>query len=549
MIKAKQHLQQAMSLASLSRWMIPPARDWQPKSRNGLISSGIYWPGIILSASLGLIIFIQFFFYFSLVSLVTASIFTITLSLCALFAVTVILNRINQNLLVPLTHVRHWAMRMRGGNLVANIPVPETQSEFHELATDINQLSVNLKNLTQHMQQQVQTQTQRTEQKSHSLAILYDVATHINQAKDINELLSHFVNILNALPHVEASSVRLLSDDKYINLVAHSNLHKDVVCAEKHVSVDRCQCGEAIKSACVKTQSVKQCNKILNANLFADESSTMIAVPMMYRNKCQGIYNLYVKRSDILDREDWSGLLTSIGQHMGVAIARHQLEIRAKRLAVMEERTFLSHELHDSLAQTLVSLKFQTELLKQSYRENDSTSFGHELLRLENGLDKANSDLRDLLDHFRTRMDERGLIPAIQELINNLQAEIDINCYFQNDSRGETLPPDYEVQILHIIQEALSNIRKHSKAKNVRIIIRAENLNWYVLIEDDGVGADIYNQKPCHGENIGLSIMRERAAHIQGNIQFESEANEGTRIELRFSYNQAMQNYQTVNFS
>ena len=90
-----------------------------------------------------------------------------------------------------------------------------------------------------------------------------------------------------------------------------------------------------------------------------------------------------------------------------------------------------------------------------------------------------------------------------------------------------------EVHILHIIQEALSNIRKHSNATNVRVLIRCTaDQYFYALIEDDGMGIQVPMDASRPGEHVGLTIMRERANHIGARLNIESESGEGTRIEL-----------------
>jgi len=429
-------------------------------------------------------------------------------------------------------------MRMRGGNLIAKIPTPETKNEFFELTQDINSLSDSLKDLTQDMKEQVRIQSRRTAQKSNSLSILYDVARSINQSKDLDSLLSHFLHTLINLTHAKGATVRILTPDNNLRLIAHEGLSEKSIEAENNISIETCMCGESVRKGQIKTQSVKHCEKIVNHSVMEDNSLTTIAVPLMYREKCLGIYNLYVSESELIEREELSGLLNSIGQNLGVAIAKQSLETQTKRVALMEERTFLSHELHDSLAQTLVSLKFHTQLLRDSYNDKQYELFESELTRLENGLTKANEDLRDLLDHFRIGMDERGLIPALDELCKGLQAESGIVCFFQDGSNGCLLPPNYEVQVLHIVQEALSNIRKHSLAKNVRVLILESKNHWKVVIEDDGIGMQQRTQKSKPGENIGLSIMKERCSHIKGKLFMESEPDEGTRIELNFSINQ-----------
>jgi len=530
----KSKLLDAFNFSSLSRWMIPPAKGWHSKSHDSLVKSGLYWPfyGLLSCLLLGIL---TTFFYWYLPEISNYLIVIIAVLITtSLFLLVNLLNIVQKNLITPLAHIRHWANRMRGGNLIAKIPTPIVKNEFYLLTEDINQLSDTLKNLTQDMKEQVRIQNMRNAQKSKSLAILYEVATSINQSKDLDSLLSHFLYILKKLTHAEAASVRILTSSNELRLIAHTGLSEATIKSENNMSIETCMCGQAVKEGSIKIQPIKTCEKIIQTPLLDSENLNTIAVPLMYRNKCLGVYNFYVAQDFMDELEELTGLLTSIGQNLGIAIEKQNLETQAKRVALMEERTFLSHELHDSLAQTLVSLKFQTQLLDDSFKNNQYQTFENELNNLDSGLNKANEDLRDLLDHFRIGMDERGLIPALTELSTSIQTDSGINCYFQDESNKVPLPPNYEVQVLHIVQEALSNARKHSQAKNVRILIREQNKTWKVIVEDDGIGIQKIQSKSKPGENIGLSIMQERAKHINGVLQIESEVDEGTRIELSF---------------
>ena len=116
-----------------------------------------------------------------------------------------------------------------------------------------------------------------------------------------------------------------------------------------------------------------------------------------------------------------------------------------------------------------------------------------------------------------------------------------ISIYLQKEWNVLHLPPSIEVQALRIIQEALNNIRKHSQANAVRVILRSDiQGDCRILIEDDGIGmnlpkrANTNNSASC--EHIGLSIMDERAARIRGTVKIESEEGEGTRIILSFPH-------------
>lgn len=221
-----------------------------------------------------------------------------------------------------------------------------------------------------------------------------------------------------------------------------------------------------------------------------------------------------------------------------MAIDKARSEDEANRLSLMEERNRLAHELHDSLAQTLASLRFQVRVLDETLRGGQEPDVWHELEKIENNIDEAYSELRELITHFRAPIDKRGLIPAVEHLIERFQYQTDITIFLQKEWNVLHLPASIEVQALRIIQESLNNIRKHSQAHTVRVILRSDTQgDCRVLIEDDGIGIqNVPNEEDTLGDHLGLSIMHERAKRIGGTVKIESEPNEGTRILLQFGH-------------
>ena len=132
-------------------------------------------------------------------------------------------------------------------------------------------------------------------------------------------------------------------------------------------------------------------------------------------------------------------------------------------------------------------------------------------------------------------MDERGLVPAIEEMVMRFEEETGISAYFQNECGEVVLSPAQEIQVFRIIQEALANVRKHSDAHTARILLRNEGGDLYhLLIEDDGLGMTPVTSA-ARGEHVGIAIMRERADRLAGTLQIESDAGEGTRVNLTFA--------------
>jgi len=269
-----------------------------------------------------------------------------------------------------------------------------------------------------------------------------------------------------------------------------------------------------------------------------DDRFQVVSVPMLYRDRPLGVINLFFPDSEGTDLDNYNELLVSIGQHLGTAVDRFRLDEDESQLLLIQERTRLSHELHDSLAQTMASLRIQVRILDEIFQAGDEPGVWGQLERVEYTIELANNELRELIAHFRIPMNKRGLISSIEESIQHVHRETDIQVYFQNEWTSQELPANIELQVLRIVQECLVNIRKHSQASSVRVILRTLRAGgrYYVLIEDDGIGFDETRTEPVGGQHLGLSILRDRAEQINGEITIDSEPDDGTRVTLQFAY-------------
>ncbi|MDH5407036.1 MAG: histidine kinase [Gammaproteobacteria bacterium] len=468
-----------------------------------------------------------------------ASYFTLTMLLCvtALGLLGILFYRIQNHLIAPLTQLRNWTNEMHAGNLSVRLSPEDYPGEFAALSQDINQLAETLQALSEDMQSQVKKQTRYIEQKTRSLEIIYDVAASINISRDLDDLLTRFLHTLKDVVHARAAVVRLMTDDGQMRLVSSIGLDEDLMAREQLIPSESCLCGSAYDEGKVLfRRDIKECDKIVGRAFFGKEDVAMVVVPLQYRDKTLGVYNLFVYREDYVDPDGIKELLTSIGRHLGMAIDKARSDDESNRLSIMEERTRIAHELHDSLAQTLASLRFQVRVLDETLRQGREPAVWHELEKIENNLDEAYAELRELITHFRAPIDHRGLVPAVEHLVDRFQKQTKIHIFLQKEWNLHNLPPSIEVQALRIIQEALNNIRKHSEANTVRILLRSEpSGNCMILIEDDGVGIQSQGGDDSI-DHYGMHIMSDRAKQIDGDLRVESEQGEGTQIILRFKH-------------
>ena len=446
--------------------------------------------------------------------------------------------RIRNNLVEPLTHLRDWSARMSRGNLAARLPVPP-RGEFRELAIDINRLSDELKSLTIEMDARVRAQTIRMARKTQSLDILYDVASSLSQPGDLDKLLESFLDTFIELVDARAATVRILTDDGHTRLVASRGLAAGVVEKDRLMDTGLCQCGWAATEGGIRIQSGTQsCAKLLGMPMLKNDCQEFVVVPVTYQDRILGVYNLFLDRPMSALGEDIQDLLNSVGKHLGLALEKSRLDNQARQIAIMEERNIIGNELHDSLAQALVGMRLQVKMLGESLHKKDMRTSQHEVQSMRTSIEEAHASLRELLANYRLKIDERGLVPALADMVERFNQETGINVFFHNECRKFNLTPIQESQIFHIVKEALSNIRMHSNARHARILLNDNGIGAYsLLIEDDGEGmTPASTGKP--GEHIGLSVMRERAQRLPGELTIESEAGEGTRLLLIFPVSQ-----------
>jgi len=386
------------------------------------------------------------------------------------------------------------------------------------------------------MDARVKGQTEHIASKTRSLELLYDIAADLSTTRNLDELLEQFLDSLMVLVDAKAASVRMSSDDGNTYLVASRGLEPPVVAEEKAVPMNRCLCGHIARDGGIGIQKgISDCNKHLSQPLLRSQCSELIVVPLQYRDRILGVYNLFLDRPSAELGKDVRDLLNTIGRHLGLAVEKARLDDNERRLAIMEERNMIGSELHDSLAQSLVSMRLQIKMLGEILHKKDVRSAQNEVRRLRAAVEEAHVSLRELLSNFRSRMDERGLIPSIEDIVQRFEEETGISVYLQNNWSGLNFSPVQEIQVFRIIQEALANIRKHSNACNVRILLDSpDNGHHSVLVEDDGHGILEDGGSGQRGENIGLSIMRERADRLHGTLNIESESGEGTRVLLEF---------------
>ncbi|MBT3309419.1 MAG: GAF domain-containing protein [Gammaproteobacteria bacterium] len=428
------------------------------------------------------------------------------------------------------------------------MPAPSTttlietlRSRFPDGAVvpELDQLEQRLLQNEQETELQIRAKTRHLAQQAASLRILYDVVASLNSSENVRELLLRFLSFLKEMVGANAATVRLLTRDNQMKLLSSIGIEEKQEQLKGVIPVNNTLCGQALSGKQILHQeNVCGCPNEQGVELSCTDSGVII-VPLQHQEKTLGVYTLFVSPERQEISQEMDKLLLNIGQNLGMAIEKFRLEQEAHKSKLDQERAHIAHELHDSLAQTLASLKIRTQIMEENQKRADKhaaqeSHHHYEILHLQQGLYRANRELRSLIANFRAPIHQQGLIESITTISDTFRKETGINTYFQHQCDTIQLPPETEGHLLRVIQESLVNIRKHSQAQNVRILTNClENQRFWVLIEDDGIGFDTeQNILPIEGEHIGLSAMQQRMEAIGGTLEIESEPGEGTRISI-----------------
>jgi len=364
--------------------------------------------------------------------------------------------------------------------------------------------------------------------------VLAEIASSMSSDANVEQMLTRFLEIMLRLSKAKAGAARVLtSDGGHLRMVGSIGLSPALLEKERYVPLECGICGQAILSHESQSDAVLTvCSKQVRHLYFAQRCNTVYAIPLRHKGKVLGVYNLFMEGEDTLSH-DVSYLFNSISEHLGMALENARLTRENMRISLMNERTMLANQIHDSLAQTLAYAKMRLAVLNQAVAAGDQDDVNRYLGDVEEAVDVAYSELRNLITQFRDRIDPRGLVPALREMVESFRKKANADVDFLNVAQDVVLTPEEEVQVFHIIQESLYNICKHARARHVIVTLDLEGGEYIVNVADDGVGLHGGGASNV-GKSYGLTIMRERAARLDGKLTIESRPAGGTIVRLTF---------------
>lgn len=414
-------------------------------------------------------------------------------------------------LMHPLAKLLEAAKTVTQGSFSARVQ-HVSSDELGQLGRAFNTMVAEIANMYGHLEEKVAEKTRELTRTNQSLELLYRISQQLS-ASDLS--LDKLQGILSEVEEALelGHSMICISDNKH--LPAHA------VVSNLTTEEARNLCGE---------QDCKHCfSRSMQPLSEQAESQPMIFVPIGDADGLSGTMPILLRSNKPLAREKLL-IVETVAHHISNALINMRRTEHKHRVAVLEERSVIARELHDSIAQSLSYLKIQVTRLEKCIDNGcDARTIA---LELKDGLNTAYRELRELITTFRLRIDERGFGVALDETIAEFSAKLSFPVHLSNALSGIVLLGNEEMHVIRIIREALSNIERHANAKYASVDIAVDVDHFVtVRITDDGRG---FNPGQSPSNHFGTSIMRDRAQILDGTVKIDTARDAGTTITLNF---------------
>ncbi|MEP7303058.1 MAG: type IV pili methyl-accepting chemotaxis transducer N-terminal domain-containing protein [Caldimonas sp.] len=431
--------------------------------------------------------------------------------------------------LEPVGLLEDAIRRLQAGDLGARVDCATTD-EFGTLGAGFNDMAGQLQSMYRNLEARVHEKTAQLEEKHERLESLLEVTNLVTKAVSLNELAAGFTNRIARIARADGVALRWSGEtNRSYLMLASQGLPQAMIDAEHCLTAGECHCGspQALPGARVIPIRAMQPTRMRHCARAGFE--TMVSVPIRLHDRLMGEVDLFFHaRIDISDAE--RSLFEALTVQLAGAMENLRLNALGLEAAVSQERSFLARELHDSIAQSLAFLKIQVQLMRDAIADGDPRQVQHVLGEIDLGVRESYGDVRELLMHFRTRTNAEDIEPALMTTLRKLEHHTGLRTTLTMQGDGMPLSPDTQIQVLHIVQEALSNVRKHARAGQVWLDVQKQP-QWRLEVRDDGLGFAGQNGRQDE-THVGLRIMAERAERLGARFEVLSTPGRGTSVVL-----------------
>jgi nitrate/nitrite-specific signal transduction histidine kinase len=363
---------------------------------------------------------------------------------------------------------------------------------------------------------------------------LYELGTKISASLEIQDVLDAVAEAARVLLSTDIGVVGLANEETLeIFMEAVSGTPLEGLDNFRHPFVDKASISEFKNGQPIIAETYDPDQPILHdEDIFTEgHIASYLAAPLILGEKFLGFIEVMTQQKRRFLQRD-AHLLLRLAHHVVVSIENAQLYHQLRYLASLEERDRLAREMHDRLAQTLGYMNIKASITMDLLSGGQNKQAQESLQELKKVTKGIYTDVRESIFNLRTTLPvHQVFMPSLVEYINEYREQYGVNAHLSiEEDQCFEFHPEVASQLLRIIQEGLTNIRKHAGASHTCIRFNQRDDITQIVIEDNGRGFNSNEIKNGKRESYGLQIMRERAEGFGGHLDIESQPGIGTRI-------------------
>ncbi|UTA78304.1 type IV pili methyl-accepting chemotaxis transducer N-terminal domain-containing protein [Halomonas sp. XH26] len=427
--------------------------------------------------------------------------------------VSIALYDVRHNLVVPLRQLMVLAREAAQRNFKPRSEL-RGSDELALLGHTFNKMSAELATSYAALEDKISRKKQELERSNQALRVMHDASRSLYGGG--NDLCSSAAPMLRELENLlDIGPIRLSLNDPFDQ--------REMPVLETHSRTRPEYCRDQECHACLIDPRPLE--------MVSNNQSQCLLLPISVGDTLLGTLEVWYHQERLNDST--RRLLTMLADQLATAVYLQRRIEEQQHVTLINERTIIARELHDSLAQSLSYLKMQVARLermqqKDASREMQSAVFDE----LRTGLNSAYRQLRELLTTFRLKLEGPGLQFALRQTIEEFSQRMEITVELDYDVPPYLLNPNEEIHVLQIIREALANTHKHAQAHWAGVTVHFADARLLVRIEDDGIGLEDDSSPPMH---YGLVIIRDRTTTLNGELSITNRPAGGASIEIAFT--------------
>jgi two-component system nitrate/nitrite sensor histidine kinase NarX len=431
--------------------------------------------------------------------------------------------------LEPVNMLKDAIRKIQAGDFGSRV-ADVKNDEFGTLAEGFNSMAAHLQSLYGNLAAKVAEKTAELEEKRERLESLYEVTALVARATSLEELAQDFSKRIMTIARADGVALRWTDQTQRRSLMlAASGLPTEMMAEEQCLSAGDCFCGSPLPENALVVIPIRSLPQDALKHCAKAGFETVVNIPIQMHERLMGEVSLFY-RAKVSPGPAERSLLEALNSHLAGAMENLRLNALAREAAVSGERHHLSRELHDSIAQSLAFLKIQVQLMRDALQSQDQSLMHGVLEEIDTGVRECYGDVRELLVHFRTRANAEDIEPALETTLRKLELQTGLRTSLVITGHAVPLAPDVQIQVLHIVQEALSNTRKHARASQAWLRVERQPV-WVFEVCDDGVGF-LVDDGSIDDSHVGLQIMTERAQRMGAVLEVFSSPGKGCTVRL-----------------